>query len=70
MVLDETDLLYLEDVRVGQRFTSEAYVMEEGRMKEFAADFDPQPFHLDAAAGEASVFKGLVASVGTPPPSR
>jgi acyl dehydratase len=25
-------------------------------------EFDPQPFHLDAAAGEASVFKGLVAS--------
>ena len=36
--------------------------MDEGRIKEFAAEFDPQPFHLDAAAGEASVFKGLVAS--------
>lgn len=31
-------------------------------MRTFAAEFDPQPFHLDAAAGEASVFKGLVAS--------
>ena len=36
--------------------------MEERRMKEFAAEFDPQPFHLDETAGKASVFKGLVAS--------
>jgi acyl dehydratase len=61
-VNDETDGLYLEDLRVGQRFTSQTYVMEEARVKEFAAEFDPQPFHLDATAGEASVFKGLVAS--------
>jgi acyl dehydratase len=61
-VIVDKDRLYLEDLHVGQRFTSETYVMEEGRMKEFAAEFDPQPFHLDAAAGEASIFKGLVAS--------
>jgi len=58
----ETDRLYLEDLYVGQRFTSGTYVMDERRIKEFAAEFDPQPFHLDAAAGEASLFKGLVAS--------
>jgi acyl dehydratase len=61
-VIIETDWLYLEDLHVGQRFTSGTYVMDESRMKEFAAEFDPQPFHLDAAAGEASIFKGLVAS--------
>jgi len=54
--------LYLEDLHVGQRFTSGAYLMEEARIKEFAAEFDPQPFHLDEIAAEASVFKGLVAS--------
>ena len=59
---DDKNLLYLDDLRVGQRFTSGTYVMEESRIKEFAAEFDPQPFHLDRAAGEASVFKGLVAS--------
>jgi len=58
----EMERLYLEDLQVGQRFTSGAYLMEESRMKEFAAEFDPQPFHLDEAAGRASVFKGLVAS--------
>jgi acyl dehydratase len=54
--------LYLEDLAVGQRFTSETYVMEAERIKEFAAEFDPQPFHIDESAAEASVFKGLAAS--------
>ena len=58
----ETDRLYLDDLQVGQRFTSGTYLMDERRIKEFAAEFDPQPFHLDEAAGEASIFKGLVAS--------
>jgi acyl dehydratase len=54
--------LYLDDLHVGQRFTSGTYVMEAARIKEFAGEFDPQPFHLDEAAGRASIFKGLVAS--------
>ncbi|MBK8457317.1 MAG: MaoC family dehydratase [Phyllobacteriaceae bacterium] len=29
---------------------------------EFAAEFDPQPFHLDEAAGKASILGGLAAS--------
>ena len=36
--------------------------MEAARIKEFAAEFDPQPFHLDQVAAEASVFRGLAAS--------
>lgn len=62
MVYEKSRFLYLEDLCVGQRFTSQTYVMDQGRMREFAAEFDPQPFHLDAAAAEASIFKGLVAS--------
>lgn len=54
--------LYLDDLRVGQRFTSGTYLMDASRIKEFAAEFDPQPFHLDEKAAEASVFKGLAAS--------
>jgi len=53
---------YLEDLCVGQRFTSGTYLMEAARIKEFAAEFDPQPFHLDEAAAQISLFKGLVAS--------
>jgi acyl dehydratase len=55
-------ILYLEDLQVGQRFTSDRYEMNEQRMKEFAAEFDPQPFHLDEAAAVQSIFKGLAAS--------
>ena len=54
--------LYLEDLHVGQRFTSDLYHMEEDRMKMFAAEFDPQPFHLDEAAAQRSIFRGLAAS--------
>src|SRR6202047_5146403 len=54
--------LYLEDLRVGQRFASGTYIMEAPRIKAFAAEFDPQPFHIDESAAEATVFKGLAAS--------
>src|SRR5580700_1634197 len=56
------EYLYLEDLHVGQRFTSASCVIEEGRMKAFAAEFDPQPFHLDEAAAQSSLFRGLAAS--------
>jgi acyl dehydratase len=54
--------LFLEDLQVGRRFSSGEYLLTEERMKAFAAEFDPQPFHLDEAAGEASIFHGLAAS--------
>lgn len=54
--------LYLEDLHVGQRFTSGLYYMDETRMKAFAGEFDPQPFHLDHTAAQDSVFHGLAAS--------
>jgi len=60
--MSEVQQLYLDDLHVGQRFTSESYLMEAARIKEFAAEFDPQPFHLDQVAAEASVFRGLAAS--------
>src|SRR5262249_24074158 len=54
--------LYLEDLHVGQRFTSDIYQMEQERIMSFASEFDPQPFHLDSASAQASVFGGLAAS--------
>ena len=60
--MGETEPLYLNDLHVGQRFKSGSYLMEAARIKEFAAEFDPQPFHLDQVAAEASVFRGLAAS--------
>jgi acyl dehydratase len=61
-VTEKIEQLYLEDLQVGQRFTSGSYVIEAAQIKEFAAEFDPQPFHLEEAAAEVSVFKGLAAS--------
>jgi acyl dehydratase len=54
--------LYLEDLQVGQRFVSGTHHMDEAKIKEFATEFDPQPFHLEEAAAKASVFGGLAAS--------
>jgi len=54
--------LYLEDLHVGQKFSSGTYRMDAERIKAFATEFDPQPFHLDEAAARQSVFRGLAAS--------
>ena len=54
--------LYLEDLRVGQRFVSGTHRIDEGQIRAFAEQFDPQPFHLDAEAAKATLFGGLVAS--------
>jgi len=56
------DKLYLEDFSVGQRFVSETYRLDADQIKSFAKQFDPQPFHLDEAAAQASFFQGLAAS--------
>lgn len=54
---------YLEDFEVGQRYTGAGRVaMDTERMKAFAAEFDPQPFHLDEQAAGESLFGGLAAS--------
>ena len=57
-----SDRLYLEDLYVGQTFTSEPCALDAGQIKRFAAEYDPQPFHLDEEAAKDSIFKGLAAS--------
>ncbi len=57
------DLYYLEDLEPGQRFTGNARVrVGPERIKAFASEFDPQPFHLDDDAASSSIFRGLAAS--------
>jgi acyl dehydratase len=66
--MSETDIanpregLYLDDLHVGQRFTSHTHLVSEEQIKVFAREFDPQPFHLDAEAAKSSLFAGLAAS--------
>lgn len=53
---------YLEDLSIGQRFTTATRTLEADQIKHFAADYDPQPFHLDEEKAAASFFEGLAAS--------
>jgi acyl dehydratase len=53
---------YLEDFAVGQVFRSGRMRIDSERIKTFAAEFDPQPFHLDEEAARPTLFGGLAAS--------
>ena len=43
---------YLEDYAPGQTFGSGRLRVDKERVKAFAAEFDPQPFHLDRGGGD------------------
>ncbi len=54
---------YLEDFTPGRVFTSEKTItVDADAIKAYAAQFDPQPFHLDEEAAAKTFFKGLAAS--------
>jgi len=53
---------YLEDFAAGQKYGSGRLRVESERIKSFAAEFDPQPFHQDEEAARRSIFGGLAAS--------
>ncbi len=53
---------YLEDFAPGQKYGSGRLRVESERIKSFAAEFDPQPFHQDEEAARRSIFGGLAAS--------
>src|SRR4028119_2013026 len=53
---------YLEDFAVGQTFGSGQVVVDKEQIRTFAAEFDPQPFHLDDTAAQGTIFQGLAAS--------
>jgi acyl dehydratase len=54
--------LYFEDFAVGQIYGSGRRRIEAERIKSFASEFDPQPFHLDEATARETFFGGLAAS--------
>jgi acyl dehydratase len=53
---------YFEDLAMGQRFRSGTHAVDAAQIKAFAREFDPQPFHLDEQAAQATIFRGLAAS--------
>ncbi|MGB7043934.1 MAG: MaoC family dehydratase [Methylocella sp.] len=60
--ISDDDRLYLDDLYVGQRFTSGTQVVDEEQIKAFARQFDPQPFHLDNEVAKDTLFSGLAGS--------
>jgi acyl dehydratase len=57
-----SELLYLDDLYVGQRFTTATHALDEQQIVAFAREFDPQPFHTDPDAARGTLFRGLAAS--------
>lgn len=55
-------MLYLEEIAIGDRREFGSFTFTAEAIKTFAAQFDPQPFHLDEEAGRRSLFGGLAAS--------
>ena len=53
---------FLEDLKIGKRFSSGRALIDESEIKSFAAQYDPQPFHMDSELAKASIFQGLAAS--------
>ena len=55
-------MLYFEDIAGGQTYRSPSLHLDADSITRFAAEFDPQPFHLDENAARDSLFEGLAAS--------
>ena len=53
---------WFDDLTIGMRFKSPEVEVTEADIKRFAAEFDPQPMHLDHEAAKGTLFKGLAAS--------
>ena len=58
----ESDLLYFDDLKVGDKVSSDTFEVSAADVTRFASEFDPQPFHLDEDAARTTLFGGLAAS--------
>jgi acyl dehydratase len=59
-----TKLVTFEDLAEGAVFWGDEIVADEGAMVDYARQYDPWPFHVDAEAAKQTSFRGLVASAG------
>jgi acyl dehydratase len=53
---------YFEDIDEGEPLNCRPVPVSKEEIVRFAAEFDPQPFHVDEEAARKSVFGGLIAS--------
>lgn len=56
------ELLFFDDLAIGDRFDCGTHELRAEDIKRFAGEFDPQPFHLDDEAARGTIFGGLAAS--------
>lgn len=54
--------LYLEDLKIGDKWVSREEQVSIDEIKAFANSYDPQPYHMDEQQAEATFFGQLVAS--------
>lgn len=62
MLQTPTQKLNLDDLHVGLRFASAPHRLDAEQIRAFAAEFDPQPFHLSEEGAEGTLFGSLAAS--------
>ncbi len=53
---------YFDDWSEGEVLETHSHLMTEERIRSFAEEFDPQPFHIDPEAATASIYGGIIAS--------
>lgn len=53
---------YFEDFKVGDTIKTGSRTLTEEEIIAFATEYDPQPFHVNRAAAEKTVFGGIIAS--------
>src|SRR5204863_265599 len=53
---------WFDDLKLGMRFKSEGMAVSKDDIIRFAAEYDPQPFHLDEEAAKKTMLGGLAAS--------
>lgn len=58
----QQDKAEMTGLALGQKFVSGTYRLDAEQIKAFAAQYDPQPFHLDEALAQDTFFGGLAAS--------
>lgn len=52
-------MIYFEDLKIGERRLVGTHVVSKEEAIEFALKWEPQPYHVDEAAAETSLYGGL-----------
>ena len=56
------ELKHFEDYEPGQMEIAGSYTVDKEELIDYAAKWDPQPFHVDEEAAKTSIYGGITAS--------